>query len=62
MDMSIVRSLVTLALFALFIGLFYLLYRKSSDKHFEDAANLPFAGDERSDKIETSQQKVENHE
>jgi len=62
MDMSLIRSLETLVLFVLFVGLVYLLYRRSSEKHFEDAANLPFVGDERSTKIEHSNQKVEDHE
>ena len=62
MDINLIRILQTVALFALFLGLVYLLYRKTDDKTFEEAANLPFVGDETSDIIEIKQNKGENHE
>ena len=62
MDINIIRSLETLALFVLFIGLVYFLYRKTSDKNFEDAANLPFVGDDTSVEIEHRQEKDKQHE
>ncbi|MEP1744125.1 MAG: CcoQ/FixQ family Cbb3-type cytochrome c oxidase assembly chaperone [Kangiellaceae bacterium] len=62
LDLNLIRSLETLALFVLFLVLVYLLYRKTDDKTFEDAANLPFVGDETTNKIETNQNKGENHE
>ncbi len=62
MDLNLIRSFETLALFVLFLVLVYLLYRKTDDKTFEEAANLPFVGDETSDKIESNQTKGESHE
>ncbi len=62
MDLNVIRSLETLALFVLFLVLVYLLYRKTDDKTFEEAANLPFVGDETSDKVESNHKKGENHE
>lgn len=62
MDINLIRILQTVALFILFLGLVYLLYRKTNDKTFEEAANLPFAGDETSDIIEIKQNTGGNHE
>jgi len=62
MDINWVRSFETVALFALFIGLVYLLYRKTDSSTFEEAANSPFVGDDLSNKIEDNQKKGENHE
>jgi cytochrome c oxidase cbb3-type subunit 4 len=62
MDLNTIRSLETLALFVLFLVLIYLLYRKTNDKTFEEAANLPFIGDETSTEIITKQEEGDNHE
>ncbi len=62
MDIDLIRILQTVALFILFLGLVYLLYRKTDDKTFEEVANLPFVGDETSNIIETKQYKGEDHE
>lgn len=62
MDLDLIRSLQTLALFVLFLGLVYLLYRKTDDKTFEDAANLPFVGDETSNIIESKSSEGDSHE
>lgn len=62
MDLNLIRSLETLVLFVLFLGLVYLLYRKTNKKTFEEAENLPFVGDETSNIIENKQTKGDNHE
>lgn len=62
MDLNLIRSLETLILFVLFLGLVYLLYRKTDDKTFKEAANSPFSGDERSTTIANNQKKGEDHE
>ncbi|PHS15348.1 MAG: CcoQ/FixQ family Cbb3-type cytochrome c oxidase assembly chaperone [Kangiella sp.] len=62
MDINLIRILQTVFLFALFLGLVYLLYRKTDQKTFEEAANLPFLGDETSNIIEKRQNRGENHE
>ena len=62
MDLNDIRSLSTLALFILFIVMVFQLFRKKNKKHYDDAANLPFSGDERSQKIDNTQEKVDNHE
>lgn len=62
MDINLIRIFETFALFILFLGLVYLLYRKTDKNTFKEAANLPFEGDETSNKIESNQNKGENHE
>ncbi len=62
MDIDLIRSLETVALFVLFLGLVFLLYMKTDKKTFHEAENLPFVGDETSNKIEIEQDKGENHE
>ena len=62
MDLNTIKSLETLALFVLFLVLIYLLYRKTNDKTFEEAANLPFVGDETSTEIITKQKEGDDHE
>jgi cytochrome c oxidase cbb3-type subunit IV len=62
MDLNLIRSLETLALFVLFLVLVYLLYRKTDKQTFKEAENLPFVGDETTNKIETIKTKGENHE
>jgi len=61
-DIDFIRSLETVALFVLFLGLVFLLYAKTDKKTFEEAEQLPFIGDETSNKIEVEQDKGENHE
>gem|GEM_PF-832578 len=63
MDINLVRSLITLALFVLFVVLIFRVYSKKNKHHFEDAGNLPFEdGDERSEQINQEKIKVKNHE
>lgn len=62
-DINWIRSLVTLALFVLFIALIALVFSKKNKHRYEDAANLVFKdGDERSDKINPTQNKVNKHD
>ncbi len=67
MDITLIRSLVTLALFILFIVLIYQVFNKKNKNHYEDAAKIVFDdGDERSIIINQEQnqktKKVKNHE
>ncbi len=51
MDINTVRGLITLVLMVLFIALIIVVYRrKKSD--YDDAANLPFVGDDTNPTIE----------
>jgi len=52
MDLNLIRIIETVALFVIFLLLIYLLFKKHDKKIYEDAAKLPFVGDETSDKIE----------
>lgn len=62
MDLNLIRILVTVALFVIFLVLIYLLYGRRDKKIYEEAANLPFVGDDTSDIIESKKIKGENHE
>ena len=62
MDLNLIRILVTVALFVIFLVLVYLLFGRRDKKIYEDAANLPFVGDDTSDIIESKNIKGENHE
>ena len=62
MDIDLIRSWETLILFLLFLALVYLLYLKTDKKTFEEAENLPFIGDETTNKIEQKHKEGENHE
>jgi len=46
MDINDLRSIVTVASFAAFIGIVWWAYGKNNRQRFEEAANLPFAEDE----------------
>jgi len=54
MDLTLLRSLSTLLLFVAFIGMVIWTYSKKRKKHFDEAANLPFVGDETSADIPNS--------
>jgi cytochrome c oxidase cbb3-type subunit 4 len=43
---GILQGLLTLLLMALFIGIVWWAYGKKQKKHFDEAANLPFADEE----------------
>jgi cytochrome c oxidase cbb3-type subunit IV len=63
MDLNLIRSLTTLALFILFLLLIFKVFGKKNKHQYDDAANLPFAdGDERSEKINQEHIKVKDHE
>ena len=62
MDMDFLRSFETVALLVLFLGLVYIVYIKTDKRAFDEAANLPFSGDETSNKIEHNQKKGADHE
>ena len=52
MDMSLIRGLSTLVLFVAFIGMVIWAYSKKRKSDFNEAANLPFVGDETSTEIQ----------
>jgi cytochrome c oxidase cbb3-type subunit 4 len=47
MDINLIRSLVTLAAFAAFLGIVWWAYSPSRRSRFEKDALLPFDGDDR---------------
>jgi len=47
MDINLARSLVTLLSFVAFVGIVVWAYGKGRKARFEEAANLPFADDDR---------------
>ena len=47
MDLNLVRGVITALSFVAFIGIVVWAYRPSRKQRFEEAANLPFADDER---------------
>ncbi len=50
MDVNDLRAAVTLLSFVAFIGVVAWAWSRRNKKRFDDAANLPFVDDERSDK------------
>ena len=50
MDLNDLRAVVTLLSFVAFIGVIAWAWSRRNRKRFDEAANLPFADDERSDK------------
>ncbi len=62
MDLNLIRIFETVALFVIFLVLIYLLFKKRDKKIYEDAANIPFEGDDTSDIIESNKIKGEDHE
>ena len=45
MDINVLRSLVTVAGFVLFVGILVWAYRPSQKAQFDEAAQLPFRSD-----------------
>lgn len=63
MDINLIRSLTTLALFILFIILIYQVFSKKNKLHYKNAANLVFDdGDERSVQINQESTKVKTND
>ena len=50
MDLNDLRVVITLLSFVAFIGVIAWAWSRRNRKRFDEAANLPFADDERSDK------------
>jgi cytochrome c oxidase cbb3-type subunit 4 len=50
MDVNDLRAAVTLLSFVAFLGLVAWAWSRRNRQRFDEAANLPFADDERSDK------------
>lgn len=46
MDVTTLRTITTVALFAAFLGVWIWAWSKKRNKRFTDAANLPFADDD----------------
>ncbi len=53
-DINILRSIVTVALFILFIGIAVWAWGKGRKKEFDEAANLPFEEDDISSDLKGS--------
>lgn len=47
MDLNLIRAVVTALSFVAFVGIVVWAYRPSGKRGFDEAANLPFADDER---------------
>jgi cytochrome c oxidase cbb3-type subunit 4 len=47
MDVNILRSIITAVSFALFLGIVWWAYSSRNKARFEEAAQLPFADDDR---------------
>ncbi len=63
MDLNLIRSLVTLALFALFVILILQVFSKKNKRHFDNAGKALFDdGDERSVEIKQVNTGVNNNE
>ena len=50
MDINLLRSLITALSLAVFIGIVVWAYSARRKQRFDEAANLPFADDERGDR------------
>jgi cytochrome c oxidase cbb3-type subunit 4 len=50
MDLNDLRAVITLLSFVAFIGVIAWAWSRRNRKRFDEAANLPFADDKRSDK------------
>ncbi|MEW4982206.1 MAG: cbb3-type cytochrome c oxidase subunit 3 [Cycloclasticus sp.] len=46
LDLNTLRSIFTLLLFVLFVAIWVWAWSKDRKKEFEDAANMPFQGDD----------------
>jgi cytochrome c oxidase cbb3-type subunit 4 len=55
MDIGTLRGIGTFVVFVAFIGVVLWAYSSKRKSSFEDAANLPFADDDRNDSRSTSE-------
>jgi len=53
-DINILRSIVTVSLFVLFIALIFWAWSKNRKQEFEEAANIPFEGSDISEELQGS--------
>jgi len=53
-DINVLRSIVTVSLFALFIGIIIWAWSKNRKQEFEEAANIPFEGNDISEELQGS--------
>jgi len=49
MDLTLFRSIMTVLMFAIFIGICVWAWSGKRKKEFDDAANLPFADEDETD-------------
>lgn len=49
MDLTIIRSIITVLMFVIFIGICFWAWSSKRKKEFDDAANLPFADEDATD-------------
>ena len=54
LDINILRSIVTVSLFVLFIALIIWAWSKDRKQEFEEAANIPFEGNDISKELQGS--------
>jgi cytochrome c oxidase cbb3-type subunit IV len=59
MDINLLRTLVTVLSFGIFVGIVWWALSKSNRSRFEEAAMLPFADDDTSQRKDESQNKRE---
>jgi cytochrome c oxidase cbb3-type subunit 4 len=51
MDINLLRGIITALSFVTFIGIVVWAYSKNRRQQFEEAANLPFADDDRAHRV-----------
>jgi len=54
LDINVLRSIVTVVLFVLFIALIIWAWSKDRKQEFDEAANIPFEGNEISEDLQGS--------
>lgn len=62
MDATDLRGITTLLVMIAFLGICYWAYSAKSKKRFDEAAQLPFADDDKNDINKDSDQEKSNHE
>lgn len=62
MDINAFRSIVTVTLFVVFVGIVIWAYSKRRKKDFEEAAHLPFDDDEDNDGNQAAPMATSNKE
>ncbi|EGG98153.1 Cytochrome c oxidase subunit CcoQ [gamma proteobacterium IMCC2047] len=62
MDATDLRGITTLLVMIAFLGVCYWAYSSKQKKRFDEAAQLPFADDDKNDINNDSDQEKSNHE